>query len=76
MGRVIIDLRKKGKGCTGDPVYRLSEALNKVREDVEVLADPTTLPMEVVSLVAKIRGFVIVSHEETDGYLRILLSPK
>jgi hypothetical protein len=73
LARPVIDLRVKGKGCTGDPVYRLNNVLGKGFKEVELIVDPSKLPLAVVSLVAKRKGYSVVRHEVEGGSLRVTL---
>lgn len=73
MRTLTLDLRMKKKGCTGDPIYRLSDALSKEPDKVIVLADPESLPLEVVSLIARVKGYTIVEHKTSKEGLRITI---
>ncbi len=73
MPRVTVDLRVKGKGCTGDPVYRLNAELGKGYDELELLTNPIKLPLAVVSLIAKRKGYVIVEHSTSEDSLRVVL---
>ena len=76
MQKITLDLRTRRKGCTSDPVYRLSEALSKGHEEIIITADPNNLPLEVISLIAKVRGYAIIEHEQGEGWLRVTVARK
>ncbi len=76
MKKITLDVRTRRKGCTSDPVYRLSEALSKGHEEIIIIADPNNLPLEVISLLAKVRGYVVIEHEQGDGWLRVTVVRK
>ena len=69
----VFDLRVKGKGCTGDPVFRLNEVLRSRRRRITLLADPSTLPLPVITLLAGKKGYVVDSYELREGTLKVIL---
>ena len=76
MAGAVIDLRVRGKGCSGDPVFRLNSILSRGDDELILLTDPIKLPLEVVTLMAKRKGYVLVSHEESGGSLKVVLKRK
>lgn len=73
MNNEVVDLRTRRKGCTGDPVFRLNKVLSKGDPELILLTDPAKLPLEVVSLLAKRKGYSVVKHEQNEGHLKIFL---
>jgi len=71
--RPLIDLRVRGKGCTGDPVYRLNNVLSKGLKEIELVVDPSKLPLAVISLIAKRKGYAVVGHRAEGGFLHVIL---
>ncbi len=69
----VIDLRVKGKGCTGDPVFRLNEVLGSGRRKLTLLTDPNDLPLAVIKLLAVKKGYVVKEHELSEGVLKVIL---
>ena len=74
-----IDIRIRDKSCTKNPVVKLSQLLNSLREDMvlKVIANERDVPYKVLELIVKKRGLSLkVLDRKDDEYIVVISKSK